>query len=300
MCREGLEPSTSGSASTTTWTIEEREFRLPSCHPPVRRCYRQNSLSSCWDTFHGESRTMNRFHKMGLIVLAAAAIAGVSVQTIGAAPATATIEVRKMLVPSNDPGLWNLLVRYTGGPIITEVFNVSNNGHTPRVTIPAATWLTVEELQGTNTLLSNYSPVLNCFVVSGPDKGFAFPPVNLPRREIPVRRPGSRGRAGWDRRHRRHQPGAGDRVRAAGRRARVPRRRPHRRAPLHAFGDDLRGPRPDVGRRRLPENSSGSCAGWRSTRPWPSTGPGRGTGSPASWGSGLDVRGPRFVLVYLT
>ncbi len=121
---------------------------------------------------------MNRFHKLGLIVLAASAIAGVSVQTIGAAPGTATIEVRKMLVPSNDPGLWNLLVRYTGGPIITEVFNVSNNGHTPRVTIPAATWLTVEELQGTNTLMSNYSPVLNCFVFSGPDKGFAFPPVN--------------------------------------------------------------------------------------------------------------------------
>src|SRR5262245_56289033 len=94
------------------------------------------------DIFHGGEGKMNRFHKVGVVVLAALAIAGASVQSISAAPGTATIEVRKSLVPTNDPGLFNLLVRYTGGSIITEVFNVGNNGHTPRVSIPSATWLT--------------------------------------------------------------------------------------------------------------------------------------------------------------
>jgi hypothetical protein len=119
---------------------------------------------------------VSRFHKFGLIVVAALAIAGFAVQSGGATPG-ATIEVRKVLVPSNDPGLFNLLVRRTASTLITEVFDVSNGGHTARVAVPTGVNLTVEELAGTGTSLADYSPALDCFVQSGPDAGYHFPLV---------------------------------------------------------------------------------------------------------------------------
>lgn len=121
---------------------------------------------------------MTRFHKIGLLMLTALAIAGYAVQSGGATTSGATIEVRKVLIPSDDPGLFNLLVRRTASTLITEVFDVGNGGHTARVAVPTGVNLTVEELAGTGTSLSNYSPSLDCFVQSGPDAGYHFPTVN--------------------------------------------------------------------------------------------------------------------------
>ena len=114
-------------------------------------------------------------HKIGLVMLVALAVAGITVQGVGATPGGATIEVRKVLAPADDPGLFNLLARRTASTLITEVFDVGNGGHTARVAVPTGVNLTVEETHGSNTSLSDYSPTVDCFVQSGPDAGYHFP-----------------------------------------------------------------------------------------------------------------------------
>ena len=114
---------------------------------------------------------MKRIHLLALAIVVGA-IAGVSVvQSVGATTGTASIEVRKVLSPSSDPGKFNLIVRHTAGALVTEAANVGNGGHTSRVTITAGQQYTVEELAGTNSSLSNYTSSLDCFVSSGPDAG---------------------------------------------------------------------------------------------------------------------------------
>jgi trimeric autotransporter adhesin len=120
---------------------------------------------------------VTRIHKIGLVVLAALAVAGIAVQGVGADTGSTTIEVRKVLVPATDPGKFNLFVRYTGGAFITEVFDVGDGGHTARVEIPPGQALTVEESHGTNSSLSNYDSTVDCYVKSGPDAGYVFPTV---------------------------------------------------------------------------------------------------------------------------
>jgi hypothetical protein len=117
---------------------------------------------------------MRRIHLLRLAVLVFL-VAGVGiVQSVGATTGSASIEVRKALSPSTDPGKFNLIVRHTGGALITQASNVGNGGHTSRVTISAGQHYTVEELAGTNSNLSNYTSSLDCYVVSGPDAGKHF------------------------------------------------------------------------------------------------------------------------------
>jgi hypothetical protein len=114
---------------------------------------------------------MRRVHLAALTPVVAA-VAGVGVaQSVGATTGSASMEVRKMLVPSTDSGKFNLIVRHTGGAVITQANNVGNNGHTSRVAIPAGEKITVEETAGTGSKLGDYSSVLDCVVISGPDAG---------------------------------------------------------------------------------------------------------------------------------
>jgi hypothetical protein len=132
---------------------------------------------------------MTSIHKIGLIMLIALAVGGITVQAVGATPAGATIEVRKVLVPADDPGLFNLLVRHTGSTFITEAFDVSNGGHTARVPVPTGQNLTVEETNGTGSNRLNYSPTIDCYVQSGPNAGYHFPLANW-YGEVIVAQPG--------------------------------------------------------------------------------------------------------------
>ena len=131
---------------------------------------------------------MTWIHKIGLVMLVALAVGGITVQSVGATPG-ATIEVRKVLVPADDPGTFNLLVRHTAGALITEAFDVSNGGHTARVPVPTGQNLTVEETSGSNGSRSNYTPTIDCFVQSGPDAGYHFPLANW-YGEVIVAQPG--------------------------------------------------------------------------------------------------------------
>ena len=66
-----------------------------------------------------------------------------------------TLTVNKVLSPSNDPGLFNLLVDGTA-----KASNVGNGGTTGALTISAGTH-TVSETAGTNTSLSSYSSTVS-------------------------------------------------------------------------------------------------------------------------------------------
>lgn len=70
------------------------------------------------------------------------------------------LEVRKTLVPANDPGLFNLQIDGN-----TEAPNVSNGGTTGEVVVPASrqgTTHSVGETAGTNTSLAGYSINIVC------------------------------------------------------------------------------------------------------------------------------------------
>ncbi len=68
----------------------------------------------------------------------------------------ATITVTKKLVPSYDPGRFNLLVDGT-----TYAHNVGDNGTTGQVTVAPGTHV-VSETAGTNANLGNYVPRITC------------------------------------------------------------------------------------------------------------------------------------------
>ncbi len=67
-----------------------------------------------------------------------------------------TLTVNKVLFPSNDPGLFNLLINGTA-----HATNVGNGGTTGAVTISAGT-NSVSETAGTNTSLSSYTSTVSC------------------------------------------------------------------------------------------------------------------------------------------
>lgn len=72
---------------------------------------------------------------------------------------TATITVNKTLVPSNDPGLFNL--RIDGSTAGTGA-NVGDGGTTGAVTVNITSQHTVSETAGTNTSLSDYTTTYSC------------------------------------------------------------------------------------------------------------------------------------------
>jgi len=68
----------------------------------------------------------------------------------------ATITVTKKLVPSYDPGRFNLLVDGT-----TYAHNIGDNGTTGQVTVASGTHV-VAETAGTNATPGNYVPRIVC------------------------------------------------------------------------------------------------------------------------------------------
>ena len=73
-----------------------------------------------------------------------------------------SIELRKFLNPSGDPGLFNLFIKNAAGTtVIDSALNVGNAGTTGANVVPPGTY-TLEETAGTNTSLSNYSTTLQC------------------------------------------------------------------------------------------------------------------------------------------
>ena len=74
-----------------------------------------------------------------------------------------TIEVRKVLDPSTDPGLFNLQV---DGTTVGTGANVGNGGTTGPVSVTAASH-NVGETGGTGTSLGNYTTVISCVDASG-------------------------------------------------------------------------------------------------------------------------------------
>jgi Domain of unknown function DUF11 len=68
-----------------------------------------------------------------------------------------TIEVKKTLSPSNDPGKFNLQVDGT-----TKASDVGDGGDTGPVVVAAGNNHSVGETQGTSTLLSNYTTTYSC------------------------------------------------------------------------------------------------------------------------------------------
>lgn len=68
----------------------------------------------------------------------------------------ATITITKKLVPSYDPGRFNLLIDAT-----TYAHNIGDNGTTGQVTVPPGNH-TVSETAGTNATISNYVPRITC------------------------------------------------------------------------------------------------------------------------------------------
>ena len=71
-----------------------------------------------------------------------------------------SIELRKYLNPSEDPGLFNLFIRNAAGTtVIDSALNVGNEGTTSENFVPPGTY-TLEETAGTNNSLSNYSTTL--------------------------------------------------------------------------------------------------------------------------------------------
>jgi hypothetical protein len=72
-----------------------------------------------------------------------------------------TLTVNKVLSPSNDPGLFNLLIDGTA-----HASNVGNGGTTGAVTISAGSH-TISETAGTNTDLSSYSSSISCVDPNG-------------------------------------------------------------------------------------------------------------------------------------
>lgn len=81
---------------------------------------------------------------------------------------TATIEVIKDLIPSTDPGLFNLQIDGT-----TQVANVGDGGTTGPISVSAGTQSnpgadhTVGETAGTSTSLSNYNSSISCIDEDG-------------------------------------------------------------------------------------------------------------------------------------
>ncbi|HET7249440.1 MAG TPA: hypothetical protein VFI79_06325, partial [Gemmatimonadales bacterium] len=69
-----------------------------------------------------------------------------------------TLEVKKALVPTTDPGLFNLQI---DGVTAGTGTNVGNGGTTGQIVVTAATHA-VGETQGTNTTLSNYTTAISC------------------------------------------------------------------------------------------------------------------------------------------
>lgn len=69
---------------------------------------------------------------------------------------TGTLKVVKVLSPTNDPGLFNLLIDGT-----VRATDQSHNGSTPTVTVNTGTH-TVGETAGTGTSMSNYSSSVSC------------------------------------------------------------------------------------------------------------------------------------------
>ncbi len=70
---------------------------------------------------------------------------------------TTRVEVKKVVVPSSDSGLFNLKVEGT-----TYAANVGNGGTTGEVYVDEDENITVSETQGTNTLLSGYNTSIVC------------------------------------------------------------------------------------------------------------------------------------------
>lgn len=68
-----------------------------------------------------------------------------------------TIEVKKVLSPTNDTGLFNLRVEGT-----TYATNVGNNGTTSAIYVDDRTDITVSEMAGSSTTLNGYSTTLVC------------------------------------------------------------------------------------------------------------------------------------------
>src|SRR5439155_26440094 len=70
---------------------------------------------------------------------------------------TNTVTLIKTLVPSNDPGLFNLLVNG-----VAVASNVGNNGTGSNNSVPVGSTVSVSETAGSGTTLTNYTAALSC------------------------------------------------------------------------------------------------------------------------------------------
>ncbi|MGO1001535.1 prealbumin-like fold domain-containing protein [Lysobacter sp. CA196] len=81
------------------------------------------------------------------------------------------VRLTKTLAPASDPGLFNLSVAPASATAVQTnsgaVANVGNGGTTDWVPVPLATLITVSEIAGTGTSLSNYSSSIACTDRSG-------------------------------------------------------------------------------------------------------------------------------------
>ncbi|WP_031374274.1 prealbumin-like fold domain-containing protein [Lysobacter antibioticus] len=81
------------------------------------------------------------------------------------------VRLTKALVPTSDPGLFNLSVAPASATAVQTnsgtVANVGNGGTTDWVPVPLGTLITVSETAGTSTSLSNYTSSIACTDRSG-------------------------------------------------------------------------------------------------------------------------------------
>jgi hypothetical protein len=78
-------------------------------------------------------------------------------------PTTGTITVNKVLSPTSDPGLFNLVI--DGVP---QASDVGNGGTTGAITVTAGSTYTVGETAGTGTSLGNYDSTVECHLSGSP------------------------------------------------------------------------------------------------------------------------------------
>ncbi len=79
---------------------------------------------------------------------------------------TGSLEVRKQLSPTNDPGVFNLFIKQ-GATTIDSASDQTHNGTTGSNSVATGTYQ-VSETAGTGTTLGDYTPSLSCVDQNGP------------------------------------------------------------------------------------------------------------------------------------
>jgi hypothetical protein len=137
-----------------------------------------------WGTGHGAASISGAPFHMGITGLdqSNATSGGEKDRSVQLSAITSTIEVKKVLSPTTDPGKFNLQIDGT-----TQATDVGNGGDTGPIAVTSSTGGTshnVGEIAGTNTSLSSYNSSISCTdgttgSNSGPLPVTIFPGENL-------------------------------------------------------------------------------------------------------------------------